>query len=363
MKYIFFLFGLLFISGCSSNINIEEKKDKEQNTLYTIASFKSWLFESSIHNRYSPLELSGVMSDYYPSLIPYEIYGYYDKVSPLDINQFIESLPLNKISEICYDSPGEIYFFPGVRGDIRYNILGGWAPSDNPFIPCHFVATKELDLAVLMANIFVLYQLWITDEIDINRKNNKSNIVWRQKRYPSPDNDSETFLSLLNKNKYVEYYKYINYIMPLRKQKEIKIDQIQQLNKTCKNFYCIYKNEPFKEYGKYPLNCWRNSFSITHPNVFLNSISHRINNFRFFEDYMKSELYNNLNSTRLNKKAKSCEIHLYGAKHNFPLLKNKLDSQNDTSVILYEYLIAPNNMINLFENNKKDFNPRLIYKK
>lgn len=79
-----------------------------------------------------------------------------------DINTYMEGLDLNWLAKLCYQNkPGCIYLMPGYRKYFTVPIpflLGGYV-SPNIFLPARLITRSELDLSVIMDNIWLLYQL------------------------------------------------------------------------------------------------------------------------------------------------------------------------------------------------------------
>ena len=85
-----------------------------------------------------------------------------------DINEFVEGLDLRKLAARCYEGkPGRIFFLPGLR-DIAGDVGGGMDKLERLFLtpsvanqPARIITEDNLELSLLMENIWLLYQLTI----------------------------------------------------------------------------------------------------------------------------------------------------------------------------------------------------------
>lgn len=360
--YILSLLSVLLLYSCSrlnydKCLDYMKKKDNEQ-VRFNIASFNSWLFEPTIHNKYSPLRLSSVMRAQFPFMED-DIIDYYSKINPLDINLFIESLPLKKIASICYNDIGELYYFPSIRSQkFETPIIHGFHTFENPWTPCHFVSTEGLDLSIIMTNIFVLYQLWVTDHIDIVKYNGNNTIIWRNNRirHLKVGDTHKTVDNL----KLDQYFKILSLIQPNIQNRKLNIGNVKEVQHNYYNYYTIYKNNYYTQLNNSFLSI--DTLSINHPNAFLYSRFYRSKDVNLRAE-IKHILNENLNKIDVIREKDIYEVYLTGAKQYFGGMYNDPEYNKSKSLVLYEYLIAPKRFL-LKINKLSHYNkPELIYKK
>ena len=122
-----------------------------------------------------------------------------------DINAFTESLDLEQLAKACYEGgAGEIWFIPGRRDILEDEYTGemfgkfrtglaqrrwvGWQPA-------RFVTPNDLDLSVLMDNIWLLWQLARDGWVEIA---NDGTWNWTQKAKHMKNSSKETTLATLS---------------------------------------------------------------------------------------------------------------------------------------------------------------------
>lgn len=111
--------------------------------------------------------------------------------SYIDINVFIERLPLEEIAESCYSEAGEIYFIPGERhAEQKYDgIINGHHPFQ-PNHPARFMTNANIDLSILTTNIFLLYQLYISDQVEVTERKGKYGFRWKMTAYKNSESST-----------------------------------------------------------------------------------------------------------------------------------------------------------------------------
>ena len=128
-----------------------------------------------------------------------------------DINTYMEGLDLNWLAKLCYQNkPGCIYLMPGYRKYFTVPIpfmLGGYV-SPNIFLPARLITQSELDLSVIMDNIWLLYQLerggWVM-------RTGRTTWKWSDKAKALTDESStHTITRLTNKERH--YFKVLDHI-------------------------------------------------------------------------------------------------------------------------------------------------------
>ena len=104
--------------------------------------------------------------------------------SYIDINVFTEILPLKRIAERCYSCEGKIYFIPGERHAVqKYDGLTNGHRPFQPNHPARFMTNENIDLSILTTNIFLLYQLYISDQVEMTERNGEYGFRWKMTAY------------------------------------------------------------------------------------------------------------------------------------------------------------------------------------
>lgn len=128
-----------------------------------------------------------------------------------DINTYMEGLDLKWLAKLCYQNkPGCIYLMPGYREYFTVpmpHMLAGYI-SPNIFIPARLITRSELDLSVIMDNIWLLYQLerggWVV-------RTGRKTWRWSDKARALPGKSSSHTLAQLTK-KEREHFKVLAHI-------------------------------------------------------------------------------------------------------------------------------------------------------
>ena len=196
--------------GCQTHI-----KHIPNGEIYTAASFKTWQLSDVLLWNYAPNRLrapssyqaDGKQSAKRPEKDTLSGYTWKNICPPpwltlpepsyMDINIFIEKLPLKEIAEKCYSAPGEIYFVQGERHEVRrYDGLIAGSGRFSPNYPARFMTKSDLDLSVLMSNIFVLYQLYISDRVEIAENHGKCVLRWKAMAYKKSEGQHHSLRNL-----------------------------------------------------------------------------------------------------------------------------------------------------------------------
>ena len=113
-----------------------------------------------------------------------------------DINEFMEGLDLKPLAERCYEGRrGKIYFLAGLRNiDVLSWKEWGLSPSAAN-TPARLLTADDLDLSILMENIWLLYQLSLDGWVELDGSQWK----WTDKAQQlSPSNDASEGKTLAN---------------------------------------------------------------------------------------------------------------------------------------------------------------------
>lgn len=117
--------------------------------------------------------------------------------SYMDINVFIEKLPLKEIACSCYTCDGEIYYVSGERHDtMRYYGLMNGAWRFHPNQPVRFMTNSDMNLSVLTTNIFLLYQLYVGGWVEPGNKCGKWRFRWKKSAYTRGSSAERTLAAM-----------------------------------------------------------------------------------------------------------------------------------------------------------------------
>ena len=201
----------LILILCCTIFYIPQSMGKDE--VYVAASFKTWLLSDQLLWNYSPNRIRIKHPEIQTHYLIRQQKGLksYSSPSYQDINVFIEHLPLDEIAALCYKNPGEIYMIPGERHEIQLPdglIAGGYAFRPNQ--PARFVTkAQDIDLSILMANIFLLYQLYIDEQIEKVQEGSTWHFRWASKAY---DRANHTDGVSLNSPTIEEHFKILTWI-------------------------------------------------------------------------------------------------------------------------------------------------------
>ncbi len=351
--------------GCQTPI-----KSVDNGMVYTVASFKTWQLSDTLLWNYAPDRLrtfstyqdgseekrneqtnfnsTDVVNLKCSKRWPVSRQSRVENIPPpwlilpkssyMDINIFIEKLPLEEIAKNCYSEKGRIYFIQGERHAVPryYGIVTGHHPF-LPNRPARFMTNSNIDLSILTTNIFLLYQLYISNQVEIVDRKGKLGVCWKKAAYTNsassnrglrfmPDGLKEDYPILSMIEKPVDQTKLPNIPYEVRMTRENILTKIDEL-RTYEGIY--HPNQKLSSYISYPASL---------------KTGHSEN--EEFEAYMDSK------ENRIRDIAQH-EIWVVDSDKYFPYMHRDTQRKETDSVVRYEFFSFPTNVVEYYKEKQK----------
>ena len=351
--------------GCQAPI---ESVDK--GMVYTVASFKTWQLSDTLLWNYAPDRLrtfsayqdgpeeklnkqinfnsTDVVHVKSSTTWPISSQPRVENVPPpwlilpepsyMDINIFIEKLPLEEIAENCYSEKGEIYFTQGERHAVSryYGIVNGHHPF-LPNRPARFMTNSNINLSILTTNIFLLYQLYISDQVEIVDRKGKLRFQWKKIAYTNSANSNRglrvmpeglkkdyPILSMIEKP--ADQTKLPNIPYEVRMTKETILTKIDEL-RTYEGIY--HPNQKLSSYIDYPASLKNGHSENTEFEAYVGSKENR------FRDMIRNEIW------------------VVDPDQYFSYMSRDTQRKETDSVVRYEFFSFPTTVVKYYEEMEK----------